>query len=676
MKKDPLIGQRLANFLVDRPLGRGGMAQVYYGIDSSLERPVAIKVIDARYQGDPEYARRFVDEAKLVARWRHENIVQVFYAGNDGDVYFFAMEYIDGLSLESLMERYLQEGSLMPHEDVLRIGRAVASALDYAHKQGVVHRDIKPSNIMISRDDRVVLMDFGLALDMGQGSMGQVFGTPHYISPEQARKSSDATAQSDIYSFAVVLYELLVGAIPFDDPSATSVAVQHMTQEPPPPTLINPALNYDVEKVLLKALSKAPQERYRSATAMLDALATAIATLKKPDSYSTKPLPPAAVSGGSPKVSRMSISEMLALDLEEDEVETAKSMRALNPIHRVETQETRVPAQNTRLSKQGQTREMKSPNITEAKPPVEAGSSRTGLLVALGAAVVVVLIVVLVMVLMNQGAETVDIAATENQQAALAAPGTQTSIAQTESSLDNLETPIPTTVVPTTVVPTTAVPTTAVAATSDSSGTGTAIVVTNESVNLGNTSVAATNVAVFASQTGEAANNALATDNAQLQATLTAQSVPTQASQATSPAFAGGLLIELTYNQSGFYLRNSSDSNIRLSNLSFRALDASGTSVGNQFDGVDWTRFYGNVDRNGRCVIIELLDQSSWTRPRNCEAAGGGQEFNSQLTFPTNDRRIFWDGRNGATQFAVSWNGTEAGRCAIADGFCSILVGR
>ena len=198
MKKDPLIGKRLANFLVDKPLGRGGMAQVYYGIDSSLERPVAIKVIDVRYQGDPEFARRFVDEAKLVARWRHENIVQVYYAGNDGDAYFFAMEFIDGQSLEELMQRFLDEGSLIPHEDVLRVGRAVASALDYAHKQGVVHRDIKPSNIMISREGRVVLMDFGLALDMGQGSMGQVFGTPHYISPEQARKSSDATAQSDI----------------------------------------------------------------------------------------------------------------------------------------------------------------------------------------------------------------------------------------------------------------------------------------------------------------------------------------------------------------------------------------------------------------------------------------------------------------------------------------------
>ena len=202
---------------------------------------------------------------KIIARWRHENIISVYYAGKQDNLSYFVMEYIDGATLEELLTHYLHDGSLMPHEDVIRVGQAVAKALDDAHRQGVVHRDLKPSNIMISRDDRVVLTDFGLALDMEQGSMGQIFGTPHYISPEQARRSSDAVPQSDIYSFAVILYEILTGFIPFDDTSAASIAIQHITEAPPAPTSINPELNQQTEDVLLLALAKKPELRYSSA---------------------------------------------------------------------------------------------------------------------------------------------------------------------------------------------------------------------------------------------------------------------------------------------------------------------------------------------------------------------------------------------------------------------------
>ena len=154
--KDPLIGQRLANFRVERVLGRGGMAQVYYGQDIKLQRPVAIKVIDARYRDKPAYARRFVNEARVLAKWHHEHIVQIYYADDEDDLYYYVMEYIDGQNLAAIMASYAVDGELMPIEDVLHIGSAIADALDYAHKQGVIHRDVKPSNILVARDGRVV----------------------------------------------------------------------------------------------------------------------------------------------------------------------------------------------------------------------------------------------------------------------------------------------------------------------------------------------------------------------------------------------------------------------------------------------------------------------------------------------------------------------------------------
>ncbi|UCG82351.1 MAG: serine/threonine protein kinase [Dehalococcoidia bacterium] len=155
MTEDPLIGRQLGNFRIEYLIGRGGMAQVYYGWDVNLQRPVAIKVIDARYRDSPAYAARFVREARAVATWRHENIIQIHYADEQDGLYYFVMEYIDGLDLSGLLSQYAAEGELMPHDDVLRIGRAVANALDYAHQKGVIHRDVKTSNVMAASDGRV-----------------------------------------------------------------------------------------------------------------------------------------------------------------------------------------------------------------------------------------------------------------------------------------------------------------------------------------------------------------------------------------------------------------------------------------------------------------------------------------------------------------------------------------
>src|SRR5260221_3780514 len=273
---DPLIGRQLASFRLDRVLGRGGMATVYYGWDVKLDRPVAIKVIDARYQDDPAYAERFVNEAKSIATWHHPNIIQVYYADDAQGLYYFVMENIPGQDLGALLDARQRAGQLLPLPEVMRIGRAIANGLDYAHARGVIHRDVKPSNVMVAEDGRVVVMDFGLAMNVEQGTLGTVFGSPQYFAPEQARSSADVVPQSDLYSLGVILYEMLAGRLPFNDQAPLALARQHMEQAPPPPRQFNPLLNAAAEAVLLKALSKAPGERYQTGQALMAALGQAL----------------------------------------------------------------------------------------------------------------------------------------------------------------------------------------------------------------------------------------------------------------------------------------------------------------------------------------------------------------------------------------------------------------
>jgi serine/threonine protein kinase len=269
-----------------------------------------LKVIDARYRDNPAYAERFLQEARSVATWRHNNILQVFYAGQSDDLYYFAMEYVDGADLSQVMKQYADAGELMPHGDVLKIGRAVASALDYAHSQGIIHRDVKPSNVMVAKDGRIALADFGLALNAQQGSFGGTFGTPHYIAPEQARSSAMAVPQSDLYALGVILYEMLTGSVPFDDPSPTALAVQHLTQPPPLPRQVNPNLTGATEAVLLKALGKQPEARYQTGAALMEDLVTSLNVPEADDEAVLLPPLPDVVS---PVLSQTSVAERVSL---------------------------------------------------------------------------------------------------------------------------------------------------------------------------------------------------------------------------------------------------------------------------------------------------------------------------------------------------------------------------
>ena len=332
---DSLIGHQLANFRIERLLGRGGMAKVYYGWDVKLERPVAIKVIDERYRGDHAYTDRFVKEARSVASWYHPNILQVYHAGDEHGIYYFAMEYVRGLDLGKIIQHYADAGELLPLADVLKVGRAIANALDYAHHKGVIHRDIKPSNVLVSEDERVVLADFGLALTVSQGTVGEVFGSPHYISPEQARNSAGAVPQSDLYSLGVMLYEMLVGSLPFDDPSPASLALMHLSQQPPDPRMINPDISPAVQAVLLKALRKSPEERYQTGRELVDALEQALMEgMPAATQPVTMPVPvPLAVgsSRSSRTLSKISIAERVTASLLASPPPTAPSQATPPP---------------------------------------------------------------------------------------------------------------------------------------------------------------------------------------------------------------------------------------------------------------------------------------------------------------------------------------------------------
>ncbi len=281
------------------------MAQVYKGIDLNLKRPVAIKVINEGYRTSAAYAQRFEREAQAVASLKHPNIVTIFRFGKLDNLYYLAMEYIDGVDLDVIMRNYTAQGELMPHADVIHIVETISSALDYAHDQGVIHRDIKPSNIMVERDGRPVLTDFGLALRLSEGTIGDTFGSPHYISPEQARNSGNAVAQSDLYSLGVVIYELLTGVVPFDDPSPTALAMQHIMAEVPSPRSFNRALSEQVEQVLFKILAKEPEDRFSSGVEFSRALNGALKV--NPGKVATTDLPPLPAGVVPPPPRRVSM---------------------------------------------------------------------------------------------------------------------------------------------------------------------------------------------------------------------------------------------------------------------------------------------------------------------------------------------------------------------------------
>lgn len=271
MSEQPLLSGR---YRVGRLIGHGGMGDVYLGTDTRLGRTVAIKLLRPQLADDPVFQKRFHNETTAAARMISPYIVRTYDAGQDliaggpnarpQEVPFLVMEYVEG---ESLKER-LARGPI-PRADALRITDQILRALEYSHRAGIIHRDIKPGNIMITPTGDAKVMDFGVAraISESEGTVaqtGSVVGTALYFAPEQAR-GERVDGRSDLYSVGVILYEMLVGRVPFKGDSPASIAYQHVNATPPTPSSLNDDLHADDDRVILSALAKDPARRYQTA---------------------------------------------------------------------------------------------------------------------------------------------------------------------------------------------------------------------------------------------------------------------------------------------------------------------------------------------------------------------------------------------------------------------------
>ena len=264
---DQYIGKMLDNrYEILERIGTGGMAIVYKAKCHRLNRLVAIKILKSDLAQNEEFRRRFNAESQAVAQLSHPNIVSVYDVSRGGDMEYIVMELIDGITLTQYMEK---RGQLNWRESLHFITQ-IMRGLSHAHSRGIIHRDIKPQNIMVLRDGRVKVADFGIAClaDSAQTLTQEALGSVHYISPEQAR-GDRPDARSDIYSSGVVLYEMLTGRLPFEGESAVSVAIQHLSSIPLAPREINPDIPEQLELICMKAMAPDLEHRYQSADAMI-----------------------------------------------------------------------------------------------------------------------------------------------------------------------------------------------------------------------------------------------------------------------------------------------------------------------------------------------------------------------------------------------------------------------
>lgn len=263
-------GSSISGYKILGKLGAGAMATVYKAKQISLDRIVAIKKLPKKFSSNPQFIERFFAEGRAAAQLNHPNIVQAFDVGNEGDLYYFVMEYVEGRSVHDDIvthKRYKES-------EAIDIAIQVAEALEHAHDRGLIHRDVKPKNIMITREGVVKLADMGLAramsdVEAAEAEAGRAFGTPYYISPEQIRGEKNIGPPADIYSLGVTLYHMVTGSVPFEGKNPSSVMHKHLKSELVPPDHVNPKLSAGISEVIEMMMAKRVSDRYQNCADLL-----------------------------------------------------------------------------------------------------------------------------------------------------------------------------------------------------------------------------------------------------------------------------------------------------------------------------------------------------------------------------------------------------------------------
>lgn len=264
-----MTGKMIANrYEIIEEVGKGGMAVVYKAKCLVLNRYVAIKVLRPEFREDTDFISRFKAEAQSAGSLSHPNIVSIYDVGQEGDLDYIVMEYVEGVTLK----QYIDAKAVIPWKEAVDYAAQICSGLEHAHKKGIVHKDIKPHNIIITREGTLKITDFGIAKVMSTSTIttggAAGMGSVHYFSPEQAR-GGYIDAKTDIYSLGVLMYEMVTGRLPFEGDTAVAVAMQHIEKEPASPKAINPDIPQSLENVILRAMSKEQSMRYDTATKMM-----------------------------------------------------------------------------------------------------------------------------------------------------------------------------------------------------------------------------------------------------------------------------------------------------------------------------------------------------------------------------------------------------------------------